>query len=294
MDEKDYYTIGEAAKLCGTAASTLRYYDQINLLKPAGLNKITNYRYYTFKDLAKIRIIQNLRELNFSIGDISKMLEEDTLPNQLTVMKKKRDEIEDEIYELKKKAASINQRIENMEKELTIIQSDSASDSIISTAWQPARKILSLRKQTERANLSVYVHYFNELIELAKKEKMIPSGNLMLIHHHINVNQLFKQKEFQSMMKDLEVCMPAGQLQDSPFISEIPEGMYLSMITKGMAGKDTFIDIYSRIQKWLIENNYRAAGPLIDLLHTDMISLQPDQIAENILTEVQILIEKKD
>ncbi|KEZ53755.1 MerR family transcriptional regulator [Metabacillus indicus] len=294
MDEKDYYTIGEAAKLCGTAASTLRYYDQISLLKPAGLNKITNYRYYTFKDIAKIRIIQNLRELNFSIGDISKMLEEDSLSNQLSVMKKKRDEIEDEIYELKKTAASINQRIENMEKELTIIHSDSPSDSIITTAWQPARKILSLRKQTERANLSVYVHYFNELIELAKKEKMIPSGNLLLIHHHINVNQRFNQKEFQSLMKDLEVGMPAGQLQDSPFLSEIPEGMYLSMITKGMAGKDTFIDIYSRIQKWLIENNYRAAGPLIDLLHTDMISLQPDQIVENILTEVQILIEKKN
>ncbi|KEZ52543.1 MerR family transcriptional regulator [Metabacillus indicus] len=294
MDEKDYYTIGEAAKLCGTAASTLRYYDQISLLKPAGLNKITNYRYYTFKDIAKIRIIQNLRELNFSIGDISKMLEEDSLSNQLSVMKKKRDEIEDEIYELKKTAASINQRIENMEKELTIIHSDSPSDSIITTSWQPARKILSLRKQTERANLSVYVHYFNELIELAKKEKMIPSGNLLLIHHHINVNQRFNQKEFQSLMKDLEVGMPAGQLQDSPFLSEIPEGMYLSMITKGMAGKDTFIDIYSRIQKWLIENNYRATGPLIDLLHTDMISLQPDQIVENILTEVQILIEKKD
>lgn len=291
MDEKDYYTIGEAAKLCGTAASTLRYYDQISLLKPAGLNKMTNYRYYTFKDIAKIRIIQNLRELNFSIGDIGKMLEEDSLSNQLSVMKKKRDEIENEIFELKKTAASINQRIENMEKELTIINSDSAS--IITTAVQPARKILSLRKRTERANLSVYVHYFNELIELAKKEKIIPSGNLMLIHHHINVNDIFNEKQFQSMMKDLEVGLPAGHLHNSPFISEIPGGLYLSMIRKGMAGKDTFFYIYSSIQKWLSENNFRAAGPLIDLLHTDMTSLQPDDIVENILTEVQILVEKK-
>ncbi|MEK3805369.1 MerR family transcriptional regulator [Bacillus sp. FSL H8-0547] len=294
MEEKNYYTIGEAAKLCGTAASTLRYYDQISLLKPAGLNKITNYRYYTFKDIAKIRIIQNLRELHFSIGDISKILEEDSLSNQLSVMKKKRDEIVDEINELKKTAESINQRIKNMEKELKMSYSHSPSEPVITAAWQPARKILSLRKQTERANLDVYVHYFNELIELAKKEKIIPSGNLVLIHHHINVNHAFNEREFQSMMKDLEVGLPAGQLQDSPFLSEIPEGLYLSMIRKGMAGKDTFIDIYSRIQKWLIENNYRAAGPLIDLLHTDLTSLQPDQIVENILTEIQIHIEKLD
>ncbi len=39
-------TIKEFANLCGCTTQTLRYYDQINLLKPFFVNEDTGYRYY--------------------------------------------------------------------------------------------------------------------------------------------------------------------------------------------------------------------------------------------------------
>ena len=42
---KDYYTIGETAKLLGVSTQTLRYYDRENILKPVLINDQTGYRY---------------------------------------------------------------------------------------------------------------------------------------------------------------------------------------------------------------------------------------------------------
>ena len=43
--------IGEAAKKSGLTVKTVRYYDEINLIKPVK-NKVTNYRQYTEAELA--------------------------------------------------------------------------------------------------------------------------------------------------------------------------------------------------------------------------------------------------
>jgi hypothetical protein len=48
--------IGEAAKKSGLSVKTVRYYDEINLIKPIK-NKATNYRHYTTADLAKLQFI---------------------------------------------------------------------------------------------------------------------------------------------------------------------------------------------------------------------------------------------
>ncbi|UZM98234.1 MerR family DNA-binding transcriptional regulator [Lysinibacillus sp. MHQ-1] len=44
--KEHYYTIGEVAKLSNLSVQTLRYYDQIDLFKPAYTDTYTNYRYY--------------------------------------------------------------------------------------------------------------------------------------------------------------------------------------------------------------------------------------------------------
>ncbi|ANC77454.1 hypothetical protein ABE65_011855 [Fictibacillus phosphorivorans] len=288
MEEKTYFTIGEISKLCSVAASTLRYYDQIDLLKPTDLNRSNNYRYYTFKDIAKIRIIQNLRELDFSIDEISSMFQEGDILNQLTIMKNKRELIRKEIINLHNKYRSLNKRIRIIEKEMDAFPSNDIEDMKIKEL--PKRRILSLRKQTNRANLNLYTLHFNELISHAKKNNIFPSTHLMLIHHHIDVNLPFDQSKYEKVLKDLEFSL---MIDPSITLGRVlPEGTYLTFTTKGMAGKDTFSAIYEKIQVWLRFNKYRATGPLIDLLLTNLTNLQPDQIPDNILTEVQIKIEK--
>ena len=65
--------IGEAARKSGFSVKTVRYYDEINLIKPIK-NKATNYRHYTRADLAKLQFIGTARHFNFSIKECKELL----------------------------------------------------------------------------------------------------------------------------------------------------------------------------------------------------------------------------
>lgn len=70
-------TIKEFSILCGTTTQTLRYYDSINLLKPAHVDYLTGYRHYTKEQALLFVKIKNLQEASFSIEEIKELLNKD-------------------------------------------------------------------------------------------------------------------------------------------------------------------------------------------------------------------------
>ena len=68
-----YYSIGETAKLVGVSVKTLRYYDNVGLLKPAKISE-SGYRYYTSDEISTLYQILFYRELEFSIEQIKVIL----------------------------------------------------------------------------------------------------------------------------------------------------------------------------------------------------------------------------
>lgn len=68
------YRIGEAAELVGTSARTLRYYEELGLLRPAS-HSAGGARRYTEEDVARLRRIRELQELlGFDLGEIRDIL----------------------------------------------------------------------------------------------------------------------------------------------------------------------------------------------------------------------------
>lgn len=67
-------TIKDFAKMCGCNTQTLRYYDRIDLLKPAKVDEMTGYRYYEVRQALDYVRIKNLQLAEFSIDEIKKLL----------------------------------------------------------------------------------------------------------------------------------------------------------------------------------------------------------------------------
>jgi len=65
--------IGEAAKCSGVTAKTIRYYESIGLIVPAG-RTASGYRVYGVSDVEILRFIHRSRSLGFSVEDVSGLL----------------------------------------------------------------------------------------------------------------------------------------------------------------------------------------------------------------------------
>lgn len=97
------YRIGEFSTLTGASVKTLRYYDEINLLKPSYVDKYTNYRYYTEEELKLFKRIEYLKKLSFTLEEIKANLFNltiESLNNKKQELELKRDYITVQLNEL--------------------------------------------------------------------------------------------------------------------------------------------------------------------------------------------------
>ena len=67
-------TIQAFARLCGCNPQTLRYYDKVDLLRPARVDRFTGYRYYDEEQALTFVKIKNLQLGGFAIEEIKPLL----------------------------------------------------------------------------------------------------------------------------------------------------------------------------------------------------------------------------
>ncbi|MEG0693095.1 MAG: MerR family transcriptional regulator [Oscillospiraceae bacterium] len=84
------YRIGEFSKMSKTTIKALRYYDEIGLLNPEGIDQFTGYRFYTTNQLVELHNIQSLRQIGLSIDEIKLIL---SGSNAQTILKKRKAEL---------------------------------------------------------------------------------------------------------------------------------------------------------------------------------------------------------
>jgi DNA-binding transcriptional MerR regulator len=95
-----YYKIGDFSKLTNISIRTLRYYDEIGILKPEYVDPYSGYRYYTDKNLDEVKSIIFLKNLSFSLEEIAQC--KDSITSDILEVKKnqlieKRNEIDEQI-----------------------------------------------------------------------------------------------------------------------------------------------------------------------------------------------------
>lgn len=67
------YTVNELSKLAGVSTRTIRYYDEIGILKPSRINS-SGYRIYGQKEIDLLQQILFYRELGVSLSKIKEII----------------------------------------------------------------------------------------------------------------------------------------------------------------------------------------------------------------------------
>lgn len=116
------YSIKELSELAGISARTLRYYDEIGLLKPLRVNE-AGYRYYGEKEVAILQQILFFRERGFELKTVQKIIYDDNfdmlnaMEEHLQALEKQKENTEALILTVKKTIQSMKGECEMSNKE---------------------------------------------------------------------------------------------------------------------------------------------------------------------------------
>ena len=88
------FSISQIARACGLSRSTLLYYDRLGLLRASG-RTASGYRFYTGKELNRLRRIGHFREAGLSLKEIRAVLASGGKPGTGLLEKRMRQAGED-------------------------------------------------------------------------------------------------------------------------------------------------------------------------------------------------------
>lgn len=107
------YTIQRLGQLAGISTRTLRYYDEIGLLKPARINS-SGYRIYSSTEVDRLQQILFYRELGVNLDSIKEIMTSETFDGA-TALKEHREK-------LLEKRAQLDLLIENVDKSIQLTE----------------------------------------------------------------------------------------------------------------------------------------------------------------------------
>ncbi|RSN60299.1 MerR family transcriptional regulator [Actinomadura sp. WAC 06369] len=133
------FTIGEFARHGRVSVRMLRHYDAIGLLRPAHVDPASGYRYYGAAQLARLNRIIALKDLGFTLQQVSNIVDDKVGADELRGMLRLRR------AELETAVAAARARLVRVEARLRAIESEghmSANDVVVKSV--PAVRVAEL------------------------------------------------------------------------------------------------------------------------------------------------------
>lgn len=110
--KNNLFSIGEVSKLFHISVSSLRYYENVGLLKPEYISPDTGYRYYGFEQFELLNTIRYLRALDMPLIEIEDFLKNKDIDCIEEKLKQQRKIVLEKQQELKRIEQKINNRLQ--------------------------------------------------------------------------------------------------------------------------------------------------------------------------------------
>lgn len=271
--------IGEFSKICGVSTKTLRYYDEIGLIRPVEINTENGYRYYSIEQMKKMLFINRLKTYGFSLDEIKQLTEYDE------------GQQEEELYkalnlkklQLKNKLSSINNTLNQLNGDILNLKGGkdimSYLDNIgLELVETEKVNLLYIRRMFGEAEYAEgYGKYYGELFERIAKDKLTMIGAPLAVYHGT---------EYDPTGNDTELGIPVKEAVKGT--RDFGGGLCVKSTIKG--SYDQLTSAYAKIQEWTEKNGYEITAPPYDVYLTDPYK---DTNIDEYVTEVYFPVKKK-
>lgn len=268
------FTIGEISKLFQIDIRTLRYYDDIDLFKPATVDHLTNYRYYSVDQFEQLNTILYLKALGIPLKDIKLFLDDREIDHILTLLKEQQRRTEEKIEEYQRIRAKIKSRIEQIED-----ASNKEELYKIREVEFPQRVMVLLKQNIHKSdNLDMPIRL------LENSTKMKSTIFLGKVGLSISINRLMQSKfdEYDSIfvIVEQESARSSSEVEEKIW----PKGTYITIRFAGT--HEDAAPYYRKLLDYIKEKGYSLIEDALEITYIDYgLTGDPSQF----VTEIQML-----
>ncbi len=251
MDDK-MMKIGEMAQFNRVSVTTLRLYDKVGILKPCYTDPETNYRYYSIHQKARLDMIQYMKELGMSLGEIREILEKGDIQLIESTLISKKKQVKEEIAQLGLRLGAITRAIESVER------FRKAPDcGMITVEYISHRKVYVMHTDTNfyEHDISVYEEILEDL-----KENLINQGLPQV--YYCNAGTIMRREDFLNLkMESHEIFLFVDDdFPDHESVRRIDSAMYACIYLDSFDDEPEYA---GRLLKYCEDQGYAVCGDYI-------------------------------
>lgn len=196
--------IGDFSRLGQVSVRTLRLYDERGLLKPAEVDSLTDYRYYSVDQLPRLNRILALKDLGFSLDQVGRLLKGDVPAEQLRgMLTMKQAEIERQLTEGRTRLARVEARLRQIEHEGESFPCEVTLKRTAPLTVASARAVVPTVAEMPAHRCGLYERLYGRL----ERDGVRPSGPEMAVYH----NHGYVEKDI-----DMEAAVPVDRGSAAP------------------------------------------------------------------------------
>lgn len=271
------YKIGLFSKMNNVTIKTLRYYDEIGLLKPSHVDEFTGFRYYTADQMPRLYRILMLKGISFSINEIFNALEEDISANMMI------NYLEGKQAETIKTIRDEQAKLIQIQSYLKILKQVPYMSYNIVIKELPGVIVASMRRVIPNFDaFSIIYPEMDQYLQIQKLKYAIPEY-CFTIYHDGNYKEADIDAEFCQAVTDY-----ARDSDQVKFKKIAAVDTAACVLHKGPY--DTIGMAYGAVMKWIEANGYEITGiPRESYINGCWNKENP----EDRLTEVQVPVKLK-
>ena len=264
--------IGEFSALSRVSVKTLRYYDEVGLLRPVRIDPESGYRYYAASQLPRLYRLLALKDLGFALDRIAQALDEGVSVDALRGMLMLRQAEQEERLRLE------SERLIRLKALLQLIEREGVRAGGVVLKEVAPQPMASIRDVI--SNYRTVGVLFERLFQAFGT--VVPQGLGVAIWH---------DAEYKEQDPDVEAGIYLKQsvhVQAPVVIRELPAATVASVVHHGAFNR--IAEVYLAILHWIEANEYRLAGPARELFLR--VSLPVSRDDESNVTEIQLPVER--
>jgi DNA-binding transcriptional MerR regulator/predicted transcriptional regulator YdeE len=276
------FKIGEFSKLAQISVGTLRFYDQIGLLKPVEVDNFTGYRYYSASQLPRLHRILALKDLGFSLEQVGVALVEGLSPEQMRgMLRLRRAQISQQLEDMQRQLDEVELRLQHIEREEEVSTYDVILKHVEPLLVASVRTILATHSESGTLFREVY-EAIGDHVSKALGPNQGESGTTMVLWYDTE----FKERDVDGAAAFILRCRipEQGRMR----VHELPAGTMAVAIHHG--AYNTIGNAHEAIFKWIEANGYRIVGPDREVYLYNSTPIRLDN--PTYVTEIQYPVEK--